>query len=298
MFAHFRSPAAALACLLVSMPVVAARAQVTGGHANSQFLRLWDENGDEKVSRAEYDDARVKRFAATDTDKSGALSQDEYINEYAVRLDVQIADEKKASIQQTDTRFRSLDKDHDNFIARAEYDASGVKAFEHLDPDHDGRISERDPKPQPAARGANQSVIRMPTTHDLAGFIEIYDTDGDGEVTRAQFDAQRAATFTATDVSRDGKLDRDEYAKEFVARLERQIESRRHDQLKQGGVRFKSIDEDKNGSISRAEYLLMSARQFERADTNDDGVVAMDDPAPPKREREQERSAVSAATNP
>jgi Ca2+-binding EF-hand superfamily protein len=296
MFAHFRLPAAALACLLVSISAVA---QVTGGHAN-QFLHLWDENGDAKVSRAEYDDARVKRFAATDADKSGSLSQDEYIDEYAARLDVQITNEKKASLQQIDTRFRALDNDHDHFISRAEYDASGVKAFEHLDPDRDGRISERDSKAQPAERRATQSVIRMPTTHDLAGFIEIYDTDGDGEVTRAQFDAQRSAAFTATDVNRDGKLDRDEYSKEFVARLDRQIESRRHDQLKQGGVRFKSIDEDKSGSISRAEYLLMSARQFERTDTNDDGVVSAEDPAPPRREREQEqeRSAVSAAANP
>lgn len=311
MFAHFLSPAETpvrlrLPALLVAQLMLisaaaiadeakpATRSQATGGHANAQFVRSWDENGDDKVARAEYDDARVQRFAATDTDKSGSLSQSEYINEYAVRLDVQIADEKKASLQQTDTRFRALDKDHDNFIARAEYDASGTKAFQHLDPDRDGHISERDSQAQPAARRASQSVIRMPTTHDLAGFIEIHDTDGDGEVTRGQFDAQRAAAFTATDSNRDGKLDRSEYLQEFVARLDRQIELRRHDQLKQGGVRFKSIDDDKNGSISHEEYVAMSTRMFERTDTNKDGVVSADDPAPPK----QERAAVSAAANP
>lgn len=289
MFARFLAPAAGLLVLVCLHPV--ARSQVTGGHANSQFVRSWDQNGDAKVSRAEYDDARVKRYAATDADKSGALSQDEYINEYAARLDEQIADEKKASIQQTDTRFRALDKNHDNFIARAEYDASGAKAFDHLDPDRDGRILEREANKQVAARDVNQSVIRMPTTHDLAGFIEIYDADGDGEVTREQYDAQRAGAFTATDVNRDGKLDQSEYLKEFVARLDRQIELRRQDQLQQGGVRFKSIDADKNGSISRDEYVAMSTRMFERTDTNKDGLVSQDDPAPPKRDREQGRSA-------
>lgn len=289
MFARFLAPAACLLALAAVHPI--ARSQVTGGHANAQFVRSWDQNGDTRVSRTEYDDARVQRYAATDADKSGALSQDEYIKEYAERLDAEIAEEKKASLQQTDTRFRALDKDDDTFISRAEYDASGAKAFDHLDPDRDARIHEREAKTQVAARPVNRSVIRMPTTHDLAGFIEIHDTDGDGEVTRAQFDAQRAAAFTATDVNRDGKLDQSEYSKEFVARLERQIELRRHDQLKQGGVRFKSIDEDKNGSISRDEYVAMSARMFERADTNKDGVVSQDDPAPPKREREQERSA-------
>jgi hemoglobin/transferrin/lactoferrin receptor protein len=273
----------------------AALPQVTGGHGSSQFVRSWDDNGDGKVSRAEYEHQRVKRFAVTDTDKSEALSQDEYIHEYAARLDGQFAEEKTASIQQTDTRFRALDKDRDNFIARAEYDASGAKAFQHLDPDGDGRIGERDPKTQPVARASNPSVIRMPTTHDLAGFIEIHDTDGDGEVTREQFDAQRAASFTATDLDRNGKLDQGEYVKEFVARLDRQIETRRQDQLKQAGVRFKSIDNDKNGSITRAEYLAMSTRMFERADTNEDGVVSAADPTPPRRERDQDGPAVSAA---
>jgi hypothetical protein len=54
----------------------------------------------------------------------------------------------------------------------------------------------------------------------------------------------------------------------------------------------------KNGTISRDEYVAMSTRMFERADTNKDGLVLADDPAPPKREREQERSTVSAAANP
>lgn len=92
-------------------------------------------------------------------------------------------------------------------------------------------------------------------------------------------------------MNRDGKLDQSEYLKEFVARLDRQIELRRQDQLKQGGVRFNSIDADKNGSISRDEYVAMSTRMFERTDTNKDDVVSQEDPAPPKRDREQERSA-------
>jgi hypothetical protein len=101
MFAHLLAPAA---CLLVLMSAAA----VTRGHSNAQFIRSWDQDGDARVSRAEYDDARAKRFATTDADDSGMVSQDEYINEYAIRLDEQIAGEKKASIEQTDTRFRSL----------------------------------------------------------------------------------------------------------------------------------------------------------------------------------------------
>lgn len=312
MFAHVpaESPTSApglpalLAAQLILMSVVAAAsaaeqtgAQSTGGHANAQFLGSWDEDGDDKVSRAEYDAVRMKRFSTTDADGSGSLSQDEYINEYAGRLDEQFAEERTGSLRQTDTRFHALDKDKDNLIDRAEYDASGSRAFQHLDPDGDGRISERD-SASPSGERPRRSVIRMPTTHDLAGFIEIHDTDGDGEVTRAQFDTQRAAAFAATDSNGDGKLDSSEYTQEFVARLDRQIGLRRHDQLKQGVVRFKSIDDDKDGAISRTEYLTMSARMFERTDTNKDGVVSKDDPPPAPRERDDARSTVSSADAP
>jgi outer membrane receptor protein involved in Fe transport len=81
MFAHFRAPVGTLArlrlpaLLITQLASISAVAQVTGGHANAQFVRSWDENGDAAVSHAEYDDARVKRFAAADSDGSGSLSQ-------------------------------------------------------------------------------------------------------------------------------------------------------------------------------------------------------------------------------
>lgn len=102
MFARFLAPAACLLALAAVHPI--ARSQVTGGHANAQFVRSWDQNGDTGVSRTEYDDARVQRYAATDADNSGALSQDEYVKEYAERLD--------AVITQTTDAFESLAPDY------------------------------------------------------------------------------------------------------------------------------------------------------------------------------------------
>lgn len=274
--------------------VASSRALPTGGHAGSLFVPAWDADGDGKVSRAEYDAARTQRFASADEDGDGALSADEYVNEYAQRLDHQIADERKASMAQTDTRFRALDRDTDNFITRVEYDASGERSFAQLDHDKDGRIAKSDPEavrtfteandterakrssqPQPQRQ---RSVISMPSTHSRAGFMEIYDGDADGVVTREQYDAQRRSAFTATDANADGKIDRNEYVDEFADRLDRQIARSRQAQLKQGHVRFEAIDSDKNGSIGRDEYLTMSARMFERADTDKDGIVSQDEP--------------------
>jgi Ca2+-binding EF-hand superfamily protein len=285
----------------------------TGGHAGNVFIGAWDTDGDGKVSRTEYDATRTQRFAQSDENSDAALSADEYVNEYATRLDHDIADARKDFIEQTHTRFRSLDKDGDGGVSRAEYDESGKRTFTQLDHNKDGRIAASDPdKAQPAARAEKaeehvkvekarparaRPVITMPTTHTRKGFLEIYDTDADEAVTRAQFDEQRASAFVKTDSNSDGKLDPNEYLEEFADRLDRRIARTREAQLKQGLVRFESIDADKNGGISRDEYLAMSARFFERADTNKDGTVADNDPPPPPEERRErsERTASSKA---
>ncbi|WP_116812685.1 EF-hand domain-containing protein [Steroidobacter cummioxidans] len=274
------------------------KAMPIGGHTGNAFIGTWDDDGDGKVTRAEYEAVRKARFATTDSDGNGSLSIEEYVNEYAARLDRDIADERNASLKQTDTRFKALDKDDDKFISRAEYDNSGDRAFVHLDRNKDGRITKEDAETvAKEATPRRRSIIGMPTSHTLAGMLEIYDDDGDDVLTREQYDAQRAKVFAATDTDKDGKLDHEEYVNEFNARLQQQIDDRRQAQLKQARVRFKAIDTDENGAISRDEYFAMSARMFDRADTNKDGVITHDDP-PPVRERRRDDAAVSQVQTP
>jgi Ca2+-binding EF-hand superfamily protein len=267
----------------------------TGGHAGNAFIGAWDDDGDGKVSRTEYETARTSRFATTDANRNDALSVDEYVDEYAVRLDRDIADEREASLKQTNTRFEALDKDDDKFVSRAEYDASGERGFVHLDRDQDGKVTQQDAAPAKGQTqpGRQRSLIAMPTTHTLAGMLEIYDDDGDDVLSKEQYDRQRASAFAATDTNQDGKLDANEYTSEFAARLTARIAERREAQLKQAKVRFKAIDDNENGSISRDEYVAMSARMFERADTNKDGRVAQDDPPPVRQPRTDERAVTS-----
>lgn len=288
-----------------------ARSLPTGGHANNAFIPAWDANSDGNVSRGEYEALRKVRFAKTDENGNGELDQEEYVIEYAMRLDRDIATERQASITQTDARFRALDRNEDEAISREEYDASGERMFAQLDRDKDERISKKD-SPAVATdtngnadgRRADQSrgkrsrsVIRMPTTHRPEGFLEIYDDDGDDVVTRAQFEVQRSRTFTATDANGDGALDIREYEREFLDRLDRRIALTRQAQLKQAQVRFKSIDGDKSGTISGEEYAAMSARMFERMDTNHDDIVSRDDPAP-TRDARSERTAARQSDRP
>ena len=120
-------------------------------HEHSAFITDYDLDKDGKVTAAEFKEVRGQRFAATDADNSGGLSEAEYVGEYQGRLDAQLAassesEERKSEqrvrqIRQAHVRFGVLDKDKDGQIAPAEFDASGQRAFAEQDGDGDGVIT-------------------------------------------------------------------------------------------------------------------------------------------------------------
>lgn len=65
--------------------------QMPTTHSVAGMLAMYDSNKDGRVSRAEYEQGRAAQFAGVDTNRDGALSYDEYVSEFADRLDQQIA---------------------------------------------------------------------------------------------------------------------------------------------------------------------------------------------------------------
>ncbi|WP_421994489.1 EF-hand domain-containing protein [Roseococcus sp.] len=137
------------------------------------------------------------------------------------------------------------------------------------------RPADGQPAPSPEAVAATRRRFRDT-------FLQQYDTNRDGQVTRAEYDPIRAETFRRTDANKDGSLSEVEYVAEYAGRLRLQYGEREIDDaflraIVQASPRFESIDRDRNLSISREEYDAVAQRTFDRADLNRDGVVTAAD---------------------
>lgn len=271
--------------------------------AKASFIAEFDQNADDNISQAEFNLVRQQRYQQMDQHNNQQITAVDYQTEYADRLDRKLKQERDGQIQQTHTRVKALDKDQDGAISLAEYQASGERAFAFLDTNKDSQINQQDPAPAPGterlasanastakATAAKQvtaranlrpnSVLKMPTSHNLTGMLEMYDQNQDGTVTKEEYLTQRQTAFTRTDVNNDGSLSADEYLNEFVDRLDRQVAAVRTSQLKQALVRFKALDKDEDSYLSQAEYDASGARMFKRWDTSGDAMVTMAETLP------------------
>ena len=150
MAAYTSAPPAATQQSATQQPTAAAGpAAPAGGHGLSAFIGGFDANRDGVVTRQEYDAVRTQRFTAADTDHDGVLGEDEYVAEFAGRLQQQYAgraqDDKYAgSIKQAHVRFKILDTDHDGKLTLTEENAIAEKTFQRTDTNGDGKIDQAD----------------------------------------------------------------------------------------------------------------------------------------------------------
>lgn len=98
--------------------------------------------------------------------------------------------------------------------------------------------------------------------NNVEAFIAQHDGNGDGRLTWEEFDAFRRQRFDATDANGDGRVDVEEYVQEFDDRSRQALEQGRAEQVEQARRRFASLDADKDGKVSRAEFDASGDRVF------------------------------------
>ncbi|MBB6523592.1 hypothetical protein [Pseudoteredinibacter isoporae] len=261
----------------------------------ARILEDHDASKDSVVSWGEYNDSRRKFFDSVDSNKNGTLDTEEYVYEYEGRLDDRIEKDRKGQVKQTIVRFKALDKDDNEVMTWAEYEASGERTFARWDGNKDNVIDENDPKPEykwkkkkgekvakadkkkAKKKARRRSMIRMPTTHSKKGMFTIYDANEDGKITKDEFVNERRSVFHLADQDKSGDLVLNEYLGEYEDRVDAAIAKTRRAAIKQTYIRFDVLDDNKDKSMTFDELQISGKRIFNRWDKNQDGVISADD---------------------
>jgi hypothetical protein len=98
--------------------------------------------------------------------------------------------------------------------------------------------------------------------------IEKLDTDKDGTVSKAEFEAKRSADFTAADTNKDGSVSPAEL-KAFHEKKEAERKAEREKRM------YDRLDANKDGKVTKDEFE--GAGMFDRMDKNKDGKVTKDE---------------------
>lgn len=100
------------------------------------------------------------------------------------------------------------------------------------------------------------------------------DANSDGVLTRAEFDAGRAATFARLDADRNGQLTREEMRAERGERRGRGGWRGHRGGPGGPGGGLAGADANNDGNITREEFLARPTEMFNRLDANHDGVIS------------------------
>lgn len=192
---------------------LAATAVASAGFAaqtTTPRLTKADTNADGNISRAEFIAQANTRFTRLDTDKNGVLSGTELRFGHGPRhlagpQDGPPPPGAGAMRGRMADMLAQLDTDRDGKISRAEFTTRSNDRFAKLDTNGDGRITDDELKPRPprdARPGPGDRRAGM-----VGRMIERLDSNDDGVITRAEFDAGETERFTRLDANGDGVID-------------------------------------------------------------------------------------------
>lgn len=101
----------------------------------------------------------------------------------------------------------AADANHDGVITRAEWDAARAARFAQLDANHDGSLSADE---RPHWGPPPQQGQQPPSDHNGHHGMMNADANGDGVISRAEYDAQSAEMFARMDADHSGSINQAE----------------------------------------------------------------------------------------
>jgi Ca2+-binding EF-hand superfamily protein len=181
--------------------------------------------------------------------------------------------------------FDQIDTNRDGIITTAEATAGRAAMFDRLDTDRNGSLSRDEMRASRAMQERPMHGGPRPGGRDRGPARTNADTNNDGVVTRAEWDARTTASgqeaarrasemFSRLDTNNDGQLSTAELQAGRASVRER-VTTRREERRGNRAARPQraNIDSNNDGQISRAEWMAVPDRMHQRADANNDGQV-------------------------
>lgn len=245
---------------------LAASHQGPRGHHN--MMERMDTNHDGQITKAEFDAATAARFKKM---SGGADS---------ITLANFGKDRSEKMRERSDKRFGAMDWNGNGTLSLEEYAAPLRARFIRRDRDGTGTIScaphdkKMHDKKADGEKSADGKAMHMGMhkgmhrgmRHGKRGgiFCMNADTNKNGSVTRAEFDASIKAQFDAA--ATNGALSKDAFY---------QMKEKRADARK--AKRFERLDTNKDGKVTLEEFSARQDKMFTRMDKNKDGVISKDE---------------------
>jgi Ca2+-binding EF-hand superfamily protein len=151
-----------------------------------------------------------------------------------------------------DKWFADLDVNKDSFVTADELKAFGDKMHAEWAKKHGDQAAD---KPEGKHGDFSQHIL------------ERVDTDKDGKISKAEFDAEGSKLFAKLDENGDGKIAQNELPQRHWARF--------------GGEMFDRMDVDHDGKVTKAEFQAAGEKMFQRMDKNSDGIIEKDEMSAP-----------------